>query len=440
MERPSHPENYSTLEVDRDKVHDLPVAKEDEAELPQVINSNAADAPEVVKKREAESDSTVRQRKIWGLRRRTFWILLAIGIFVIVGAAVGGGVGGALANKGGSSQPSGPPQILPNSNIAAVNYTDAQNVTHYRVYFQATTSNIFQSDYNNSTAAWTVSPIQPSGNRSAIVPLNSTSLSAHVNLENNTNVDFHLFFIDSDNTIRELTSTLTDPTWVEGDFKQPLPVVNSSIASSGKQCQQCSTNNTVIFQSQLNNENTLNAVNESANGASKLIASTVSPVLGSGMALTQLLPDINTNYSTFALYVNAGNLQEITYNATSQEWALQNAMETDGVVASLSGEAHIAAWCTVQNNYRHVTVLSTTSSGGVQLISWSGVPGQTGWTQNNALDGFEDVEKNSAITFNEDGRVYAFETADDGTTQLTEWVCKDGSTFDKVGGVNTTVF
>lgn len=114
--------------------------------------------------------------------------------------------------------------------------------------------------------------------------------------------------------------------------------------------------------------------------------------------------------------------------------------ETDGVVASLSGEAHIAAWCTVQNNYRHVTVLSTTSSGGVQLISWSGVPGQTGWTQNNALDGFEDVEKNSAITFNEDGRVYAFETADDGTTQLTEWVCKDGSTFDKVGGVNTTVF
>ncbi|KAH7063586.1 hypothetical protein B0J12DRAFT_643264 [Macrophomina phaseolina] len=326
MERPHHPENYSTLEVDRDKVQDLPVAKEDEADLPQAISNGAADAPEVVRKQDGEPSSTARQSRICGLRRRTFWIVLAIAIFVIIGAAVGGGVGGALSNRGSSSQLSGPPQILPASNIAAVNYTDTQNVTHYRVYFQATTTGIYQSDYDNSTSTWTVSPIELSGNRSAIVPLNGTSLSAHVNLENSTNVNFHLFFIDSDNTIREITSNLADPTWTEGDFKQPLPVVNSSIVSSGKQCQQCSTNNTVIFQSQLNNENTLNAVNESANGASKLIASTVSPVLGSGMALTQLLPDVNVNYSSFALYVNAGNLQEITYNATSQDWALQSAM------------------------------------------------------------------------------------------------------------------
>lgn len=143
-----------------------------------------------------------------------------------------------------------------------------------------------------------------------------------------TQIDFHLLFIDSDNTIRELTSNLTSPAWLEGSFRQTLPVVNSSIVSSGKQCAQCSTNNTIIFQGQQNNQNTLNAVNITADATDtiKLIASSVSPVLGSGMGLTQLLPDADNNASTFALYVNAGSLQEVTYNLSSQTWDLEGTM------------------------------------------------------------------------------------------------------------------
>lgn len=37
------------------------------------------------------------RNKILGLRRRTFWILLVIGILVIGGAIIGGSVGGSLA-------------------------------------------------------------------------------------------------------------------------------------------------------------------------------------------------------------------------------------------------------------------------------------------------------------------------------------------------------
>ncbi|GME66110.1 Fungal fucose-specific lectin [Neofusicoccum parvum] len=430
MEGASRQDNYSTLEVDKEKNRDLPVAKEDEADLPQAIDH---DAPEVVQKKEAAPAAAARPRKILGLSRKAFWIVLAVVILVIIGAAVGGGVGGSLAHKSKSSQPSGPPQILPGSNIASINYTDTQNITHYRVFFQATTAVIYQSDFDSSTSAWTVSPAQASDNTTALVPMNGTSLSAHI--------DFHLLFIDSDNTIRELTSNLTSPAWLEGSFRQTLPVVNSSIVSSGKQCAQCSTNNTIIFQGQQNNQNTLNAVNITADATDtiKLIASSVSPVLGSGMGLTQLLPDADNNASTFALYVNAGSLQEVTYNLSSQTWDLQDAMAADGVVASLGAEAHIAAWCTVQGGYRYVKVLSSTSSGGVQLVAWSGAPGQAGWTQSSSVDAFEDVVKNSAIAFNEDGRVYAFGAGEDGAAALTEWAYQEGNTFGRVGMVNTTI-
>lgn len=42
-----------------------------------------------------------QQKRICGLKRTTFLILLLIALLVI-GGAVGGGVGGSLANKGGS--------------------------------------------------------------------------------------------------------------------------------------------------------------------------------------------------------------------------------------------------------------------------------------------------------------------------------------------------
>lgn len=37
--------------------------------------------------------------KICGLRKRTFWICFCVGVGIIVAAAVGGGVGGALSNN-----------------------------------------------------------------------------------------------------------------------------------------------------------------------------------------------------------------------------------------------------------------------------------------------------------------------------------------------------
>ena len=43
-------------------------------------------------------DGTPSGKRILGMRRKTFWLVLAITVVVIV-AAIGGGVGGSLANK-----------------------------------------------------------------------------------------------------------------------------------------------------------------------------------------------------------------------------------------------------------------------------------------------------------------------------------------------------
>lgn len=193
MATTSRQENYSTLEVDKEKTSEPPVAKEDEAELPQVIEQSA---PEVVEK--GTPTPANRQPRICGLRKPIFWAILAAVILIIIGAAIGGGVGGGLAARHKSSssssstnttqQPAGPPQILSTSNIAAVNYTDAQNVTHRRVYFQADTTALYQSDYDASTSSWTVTPASASAattsdRAAAAAPKNATSLSAHVNIQ-----------------------------------------------------------------------------------------------------------------------------------------------------------------------------------------------------------------------------------------------------------------
>jgi hypothetical protein len=53
----------------------------------------------------AEDDLKNPNKTICGLKPTLFWTLLAIALLVVIGAAVGGGVGGTLANRH-TSEPS----------------------------------------------------------------------------------------------------------------------------------------------------------------------------------------------------------------------------------------------------------------------------------------------------------------------------------------------
>lgn len=106
---------------------------------------------------------------ICGLRKRNFWIIAAILILIVIGAAVGGGVGATLSSKDSSSSDdsslSGNSSLrartsfLPNTNLAAVNYTK-DNITWHRVFFQTSEDGIYQSAWNSSGKTWTVSAVE----------------------------------------------------------------------------------------------------------------------------------------------------------------------------------------------------------------------------------------------------------------------------------------
>lgn len=111
--------------------------------------------------------------KIWGLKRRTFWILVGAGAVIII-AIIVGVVAGLLAPRSGSStstddsdsstgsdnsSSTSETAILPNTKLASANFTDGLDNENYLVVYQVQNRAIYISAYNSSTDKWVVSPI-----------------------------------------------------------------------------------------------------------------------------------------------------------------------------------------------------------------------------------------------------------------------------------------
>lgn len=151
---------YSTLEVNEQANHQEELlksqnvarhgtaAEESPHVLPQV-GANPEDFPEATHS-ELGNQFSPRGKDnnltICGLSKKKFWILFIIFVVVVAGAAVGGAVGGTLGQK--DSSPSSSPSFdsdsssspskttfLPNTYLAAVNYTE-NGIIHHRVFFQ----------------------------------------------------------------------------------------------------------------------------------------------------------------------------------------------------------------------------------------------------------------------------------------------------------------
>ena len=100
-----YPANEGLQVVDSSHPHGLEVAGSNapevvpgEASLYQIQQGKQAVTGHDSEKEVAPGGSE-RRGNICGLRRRTFWILLGVVCLIVIAAAVGGGVGGALSNK-----------------------------------------------------------------------------------------------------------------------------------------------------------------------------------------------------------------------------------------------------------------------------------------------------------------------------------------------------
>lgn len=173
------PAPFSTLEVDHEAIHQEQLRKAQKSALypgaaeqginvlPQV-GANPDDLPEAVPPSgEDGGRSNTSRSRICGMRKSTFWILSAIILLLVIGAAVGGGVGGSLASSNNdtpnaanssNSSTSTTTSFLPNTNLAAVNFTQ-NSVEHHLVFFQTPGDGIYQSAWNSSGKTWAVSPV-----------------------------------------------------------------------------------------------------------------------------------------------------------------------------------------------------------------------------------------------------------------------------------------
>ena len=189
--------HYSTLEVD----HSIPPNPNDEKEVQHIepafianhghqnektTSHDRADiialgdprdekvlSHDEIDKEAAAQFGSAYEPTIFGLKRKTFSILLATVLVVVVAAIVGGAVGGTAAARNRVSNavalittlpptpaPTRPPYA--NTGLAALQYTDLNGTLHKRVHYQDNSNKIRESAWDNSSAfdaSWQVNNI-----------------------------------------------------------------------------------------------------------------------------------------------------------------------------------------------------------------------------------------------------------------------------------------
>ena len=109
-----------------------------------------------------------QERKILGLKRKTFFIVAAVLAVIVLAAVIGGGVGGGIAARNRKSSQNTvvaqPPRQPPytNTGLAAMEWTDLNGTLHKRVYYQGKDCKIRESAWDNSsslTAPWQINSI-----------------------------------------------------------------------------------------------------------------------------------------------------------------------------------------------------------------------------------------------------------------------------------------
>lgn len=150
------------------------------------LNPSSSLAPEVVEGQHAPEvvgkDGILLRPKpptICGIRRKVFWIVMGVTVFVTIVAAVGAGVGGYLAsrpeqlpeNSTGSSDRAdslNPTNArFQNLSIAALHWVERNGVSQYRLYYSPPASqgeaHVLESAWSSDTRTWKVSPITDAG-------------------------------------------------------------------------------------------------------------------------------------------------------------------------------------------------------------------------------------------------------------------------------------
>lgn len=190
--------------------------------FPEVVNHQKEDHP----------STTTTPAKICGLPKRTFYIILAVGLLVVIGA-IAGGVAGGLSRKNHSttktkhsdgSESDGPrpgssnvtntdgnPSQSPNVNVlgisklASSNMTGTDGNTYRTIFFQDTSSAIIARRWDSQNKTWETSNITRimEGHATPLNPIAGTPLTS-ISCDYNGKDQVHVWFITPTNYISTL--------------------------------------------------------------------------------------------------------------------------------------------------------------------------------------------------------------------------------------------
>ena len=193
---PQSGSDYSTLEVDDSRLpqavpgqqpspdpsahsygaySDYPEVRPDANNYPEVVPSEYHGYQEV-KVDDAPEPSAVpvaaiaADPRICGVKKRTFWILVAtatvIVIAIIVGVVAGTVIPSSKSDNDGSAESDNSTvdnvdamALSPNTKLASANFTDGLGNNNYIIAYQLASRAIYISIYNTSHGEWVVSPV-----------------------------------------------------------------------------------------------------------------------------------------------------------------------------------------------------------------------------------------------------------------------------------------
>ncbi|POS76881.1 hypothetical protein DHEL01_v204721 [Diaporthe helianthi] len=201
-------------------------------------------------------------RTLFGVRRSTFYVLstgialLAIGLLVIILAVTSPwNHSSALASdKDGDGDSKSPEAglVMPESRLAAMNWTDSTGTSYTGVFYQssnATGSSLMAAIRASTADTWTSINVSASANRAGLDVLDGTPLAAVTN-----NGLWNLYYLTSDRRIAELyaTNPQSPSGWLQGSMGaslgNPQAAPGSGLAALWQNCDNCTDSLLVLYQ------------------------------------------------------------------------------------------------------------------------------------------------------------------------------------------------
>ncbi|KAF9630696.1 hypothetical protein BFW01_g1258 [Lasiodiplodia theobromae] len=396
----------------------LPIPTYPSESAPQVIDTNTLPEPMIL-----ESQRTRPPSRICGLRKRSFWIIIAVAVAIVVAVAVGAGVGVSQADSKNSEDNQ---RLLRTSKLAALR-----------------SGEIYLSVWNSSSPAWAAFPVVTDGND----VLRRTPIAADVQWKSANVYRHHIYYFDANNVIRgKAADTPYTESWDDdnGFNGKNYGGDGHSLATYSRECETCYAANAVVYF-----DGNLQYATPQTKGGGQLAwnqnpfpAKLPQPANGTQLVMKALDTGTTDNGKFIVMFmtIKGRKLAKLLYNVKEDNWESETVDTTVGARSSIAafttgtfinGNSTDANY-TMQVFYTH----PSESSGGVTLSSYSSR--SSAWNFTVLESGFENVLNGSGLAANQAGRVYGTVITDAGDLQLMEWAWDMGNgTYSMTGPVNT---